>query len=138
MRAVLVALVLLAAPPALARGPECAADLDACVRYGIAENAAFIDECGKIYPKAKTALDAAFRNWPVLKLPIPRLEEVALADSPLRLSLGQKIGPYLRAIPVHERQIECDGRFQMMLAKKPILKADSVVLPDDALNNYEP
>jgi hypothetical protein len=138
MRVMLFALLLASTLAAHARGPDCDKDLDACVRHGIAENAAFIDECGKIYPKARTALDSAFRNWPVLKLPIPRLEEVAAVDSPLRLSLGEKIGPYLRAIPVHERQIECDGRFQMMLARKAILKADSVVLPDDALKQYEP
>lgn len=138
MRFPAFALLVLAALPASARGPACEADLDACVRFGIAENAAFIDECGKLYPKAKNAMDNAFRNWPVLKLPIPQLEEVATPNSALRASLAEKIGPYLRAIPTHERQIECDGRFRMMLQPKPVLKADSVVLPDDALKKYEP
>jgi len=131
------AALAIACTSALARGPDCGKDLDACVAYAVAENAAFIDECGKAFPKAKDAMERAFRAWPVLLLPIPGVPEIASPDHELRLSLAEKIGPYLRAITTAERQSECTTRFQMMLARPPTLKADSVVLPDGVLRQYE-
>jgi hypothetical protein len=113
-----------------------APDIDAAVRKVIAETAVFVEECGKVFPDAKPRLDAAFADWVVLKLPIPGVADVVRADSPERLALSRSIGPYLQRIPGHEKEIECSGRYQVLLSKEPQLGGDSAPLPPNVLDRY--
>jgi len=118
----------------LAQAPDCDLDVDACVVYAIAENAAFAGECGKLYPDARIPFDAAFADWSVTKLPIPGISAALDAGSGLRRSLGGKVAAYLGRIPGHEREIECEGRFNTMREKEPKVFADSVRLPPNVLS----
>ncbi len=123
-------------PASHAQSPDCSKDLDACVVHAVAENATFIVECAKLYPKSKDMLESALAGWSVIKLPIPGIAEATNADSSVRRSLSDSIGSYLRRIPGHEREIECAGRFEMMKEAEPKLMADSVRLPPNALRRY--
>lgn len=116
--------------------PNCNEDLDACVRLVIVETATFIDECGVFYPKSKADLDAALRNWSVLKLPIPEVKEALDAKSELRITMSQAVSPYLKRIPAYEREIECSGRLDTVRNPEPTLMGDSVRLPPNALQKY--
>jgi len=121
---------------AYAQSPDCTKDLDACVVQAVAENATFITECAKLYPKSKDIFESALAGWSVLKLAIPGIAEATNVESVLRRSFSEKIGPYLRRIPGYEREIECAGRLEMMKESEPKLLADSVRLPPDALRRY--
>lgn len=137
VRAVLAALSFFSLMPhALATALNCNEDLDACVRMVIAETATFIEECGNSYPQSKTDLDFAFRNWSVLKLSIPAIEEALDAKSQLRTTLSKAVAPYLKRIPSHEREIECVGRLNMVRNPEPKLQGDSAPLPPNALSKY--
>lgn len=116
--------------------PDCKADLDLCVRTVIAETAVFMNECGKLYSASRTNIDTAFRQWPVLKLPIPGLKEALDMDAPLQASLREHIAPYLKRIPAYEREIECSGRLEMVRSAEPKLGGDSARLPPGALDKY--
>ena len=129
-------LIMLVSLGKASAAPTCNGDLDACVRLVIAETATFIDECGVLYPKSKADLDAAFKGWSVLTLPIPGIEEALDAKSQLRLTMSQAVAPYLKRIPSYERDIECSGRLGMVRTPEPTLGGDSVRLPPDALKKY--
>ena len=111
-------------------------DVDAAVRRVVVETAVFVEECGKVFPGSRASLDAAFANWVVLSLPIPGLATVLKADSPERLELTRVIAPYLRRIPAHEKDIECAGRYEMLVSKEPTLRGDSADLPPNVLDRY--
>lgn len=123
-------------PGVAAASPDCKADPDLCVRTVVAETAVFMDECRKLYPASAAELDTAFRQWPVLKLPIPGLKEALDTDGPLQASLRKSVAPYLKQIPGHERAIECLGRLEMVRSAEPKLRGDSARLPPDALDKY--
>jgi hypothetical protein len=129
-------LVGCASPHALAQPSDCAANADACVRWAIAEVATFIDECGKIYPGDKPLLDSSLSQWPVLKLPIPQLQEALDPRSAIRTQMTGRISQYLGRIPSYEREIECSGRLELLRSKEPALMSDSVRLPRDILGKY--
>lgn len=122
---------------AAAASADCKADPDLCVRTVVAETAVFMDECRKLYPASAAELDAAFRQWPVLKLPIPGLNEALDTDAPLQAGIRKSVVPYLRQIPGHERAIECLGRLEMVRSAEPKLRGDSARLPPDALDKYK-
>ncbi len=131
------ALVWMAMPGvASAQAPDCNKDLVACIRLAVAEVATYVDECGKILRDSKDDLDIAFAEWSVLKLPIPGLDEAINPDSPSRVALRKKVAPYLKSIGSYEREIECFGRLAMLKSKQPRLFADSISLPEDALEPY--
>jgi hypothetical protein len=69
----LLVLMLVSQGGVAAASPDCKADPDLCVRTVVAETAVFMNECKTLYPTSATELDTAFRQWPVLKLPIPGL-----------------------------------------------------------------
>ena len=121
---------------ALAQPSDCTANADACVRWAIAEVATFVDECGKLYPDAKPRFDSLMSRWSVLKLPIAQLEEALDPKSASRITLSNRIAPYLRRIPAYEREIECVGRMELLESTQPALISDSVQLPRDALGKY--
>jgi hypothetical protein len=121
---------------ALAQPQDCNTNVDACVRWAVAEIATFVDECGKLYPNTKASLDVLLSQWSVLKLPIPELEEALNPKSESRVALRDRIGPYLKGIPSYEREIECSGRVEILRSKEPALIADSVRLPKDVLRKY--
>jgi len=132
----LATLLLCFSPVAFGATGPCDDDLDSCVLRVIAETATFFDECGKVYSKNKSELDAAFRAWGVLKLPIPRLGEALDENSQLRRSLSESVGPYFARIPAYEKEIECVGRLEMVRSPKPTLRGDSARLPEDVLSKY--
>ena len=111
-------------------------DIDAAVRKVIAEMAVFVDECGVLFPEDKSTLDAAFANWVVLKLPIPNLATALDPGNSDRVELARLIGPYLRQIPGQEKEIECGGRYEMLISEEPWLGGDSAKLPPDVLERY--
>ena len=115
---------------------DCKADVDSCVRSLIAETAVFVEECGKAFPGAKKTLDLAFKNWGVLRLPIPRLSEALDQATPLRTGLSAQIAPYLQRIPGDEPVIECSGRLEMIQSIPFELRGDSAKLPAGALEKY--
>jgi hypothetical protein len=133
---VFAALFLTLAPQVSLSAPNCNEDLDACVRLVVAETAAFVDECGNLYPKFKTEIDAAFKKWSVLKLPIPGIEEALNPKSQLRMTMAESLLPYLKRIPSYEKEIECSRRLQMVQTPEPTLSGDSVRLPPNALKKY--
>jgi hypothetical protein len=120
-----------------AASPDCKADLDLCVRTVVAETAVLMNECGKLYPASAAEIDTAFRQWPVLRLPIPGLKGALDMHAPLQSSLRDLVAPYLKRIPEHERQIECLGRLEMVRSAEPKLGGDSAKLPPDALDKYK-
>jgi hypothetical protein len=122
---------------AYAEPVSCDKNPDACVLRVIAETATFIDECGKAYPKNKAEFDAAFRDWSVLKLKIPHLEDAMQDKSELRQSMAELIGPYLKRIPSYERDIECSGRLELVRNPTPTLAGDSANLPANILSQYQ-
>ena len=115
---------------------DCKADADSCIRTLVAETAVFVEECGKAYPASKDALDSVFKNWGLLRLPIPRLSEALDSTSPLRHELSSQIAPYLKRIPSYEREIECSGRVEMIRSVPFDLRGDSARLPPGALERY--
>jgi hypothetical protein len=134
---IFAALFVTLVPQVSIGAPNCNKDLDACVRLVVAETAAFVEECGNIYPKSKTEIDAAFKKWSVLKLPIPGIEEALNPKSQLRISMAESVSPYLKRIPSVEKEIECSGRLEMVQTPDPTLFGDSVRLPPNALKKYE-
>jgi hypothetical protein len=122
---------------AYADSVSCDKNPDVCVLRVIAETATFIDECGKAYPKNKAELDAAFRNWSVLKLQIPHLDDAMQDKSELRRSMAELIVPYLKRIPSYERDIECSGRLELVRDPTPTLAGDSASLPENVLSRYQ-
>jgi hypothetical protein len=132
----LLVLTLVSQGGVAAASPDCKADPDLCVRTVVAETAVFMNECKTLYPASATELDTAFRQWPVLKLPIPGLKEALDTDGPLQASLKKSIAPYLKQIPGQERAIECLGRLEMVRSAEPKLHGDSARLPPDALDKY--
>jgi len=124
------------APAAYGAESSCGDDLDSCVRRVIAETAVFFDECGKVYPKNKSEIDAAFQAWPVLRLPIPEIQEALDEKSQLRKTMLDAIGPYFKRIPGYEKEIECLGRLEMVRNPVPTLQGDSAKLPANALAKY--
>jgi hypothetical protein len=118
------------------QAPDCEKELDACLRWAIAEVATYVDECGKILPASKTPLDAAFTQWSVLKFPIPGLDAAIKAGSTQRVALGKKVGPYLKGLMSYEREIECSGRLAMLKSRPPRLSADSINVPRNSLEPY--
>jgi hypothetical protein len=126
LRRLLLALpVFSLAAGASGAGPDCNADPDACVRQVIAETAVFMHACGDAFPDSRAVFDTALRNWSVLKLSIPRLNEALAPDAPLQASLRDT-----------EKAIECSGRLEMVRSAVPTLSGDSARLPPDALARY--
>jgi hypothetical protein len=80
--------------------------------------------------------DTALRNWSVLKLSIPKLNEALAPDAPLQASLRDTVVAYLKRIPADEKAIECSGRLEMVRSAVPTLSGDSARLPPDALARY--
>ncbi len=138
IRRYMVAALLCTALPgtASAQVPDCDKDLDACIRWAVAEVATYVDECGKAFPGRRPDFDAALANWPVLKLPMRGLDDAIKPGSLQRIVLDRKVVPYLKSIGAYEREIECFGRLAMMKSTQPRLFADSVILPRDALARY--
>ena len=118
------------------QAPDCEKELDACIRWAIAEVATYVDECGKILPASKATLDAAFTQWSVLKFPIPGLDAAIKPASAERVALGKKVAPYLKGLMSYEREIECFGRLAMLKSTPPRLSADSISLPRNSLEPY--
>jgi hypothetical protein len=116
--------------------PECK-NTDACILLGILENSAFVEACGIVTPEIKEEMRKAFAGWPVLKLPIPGLQQALSLDNPDRANLLAHILPYLKRIPSHEASIECGGRYAMMKNPVPTLGGDIAPLPEDALKRYQ-
>jgi hypothetical protein len=121
---------------ASAQVPDCDKDLDACIRWAVAEVATYADECGKTFPDRRADFDAALANWRVLKLPMRGLNEAIKPGSLQRIVLARKVVPYLKSIGAYERKIECFGRLAMLKSTRPRLFADSITLPRDALARY--
>lgn len=121
---------------ASAQVADCDKDLDACIRWAVAEAATYADECGKAFPDRRADFDAALANWRVLKLPMRGPNEAIKPGSLQRIVLGRKVVPYLKSIGAYEREIECFGRLAMLKSAQPRLFADSVILPRDALARY--
>lgn len=96
-----------------------------------------MSECAKLYPASAGDIDTAFRQWPVLKLPIPGLKKALDTHGPLQSSLRDLAAPYLKRIPSYERDIECVGRLEMVRSAEPKLGGDSARLPPDALDKYK-
>jgi hypothetical protein len=138
LRNLIAATLLCVALPANAsiQAPDCEKELDACIRWAVAEVATYVDECGKILPASKAALDAAYTQWSVLKFPIPGLDAVIKPGSAERVALGKKVAPYLKGLMSYEREIECFGRYAMLKSTPPRLSADSISLPRNSLEPY--
>jgi hypothetical protein len=138
IRRFIVAALLWTALPgaASAQVPDCDKDLDACIRWAVAEVATYADECAKTFPDRRADFDAALANWRVLKLPIRGLNDAIKPGSLQRITLARKVAPYLKSIGAYEREIECFGRLAMLKNTQPRLYADSVILPGNALARY--
>jgi len=134
----MVVVVLCIAMPAAAAAPllDCGKNIDACLRWAVAEAATYVQECGKRFPASRTSLDAAFARWKVLTLPIPGLDEVIKPASLERIALGKRVSTYMDGVMPYEREIECSSRLAMLLSAQPRVFADSVSLPKDALEPY--
>jgi hypothetical protein len=132
----ILAFVILVSTNSYAEDSACSSNVDACVLCVIAETATFIAECGAEYPQHKAGFDSAFRDWSVLKLSIPGLDEALDEKSPLRISMREAIVAYFKRIPAQEKDIECVGRLEMVRNPKPTLRGDSATLPPNALDKY--
>lgn len=115
--------------------PKCTAR-DDCVKLGIAENAVFAETCGKVFPDYREGMQKAFSEWTALKLDIPGLEEILKPDNALRQKLRQRIEAYLTSAPKFEADIECSGRYQMMLSQEPKLISDAAGIREMMLLDY--
>ena len=88
---VLPFLIALTAQDALsADAPDCSRDAAACIRLAAAETAAFVDECGKVFPASKAELDTALARWSIRKLRIAGVEAAIKPGAPDRVALGKK------------------------------------------------
>lgn len=134
---VLPVLIALTAQDALSAGaPDCSQDAAACLRLAAAETAAFVDECGKIFPASKAELDTALARWSIRKLRIAGVEAAMKPGSPERVALGKKAAAYLKSVGSYEREIECTGRMAVLKNKEPRIRSDFVRLPTDPLEPY--
>ncbi|WP_171090332.1 ankyrin repeat domain-containing protein [Usitatibacter rugosus] len=113
-------------------------EIDAKVLTLVVETAVFMDVCGDQFPVSKADLDKAFAGWVVLRLPIPGLADVLRRDSAERRAMEAAIGPYFKRIPGHEKEIECSGRYKMLVQSRPTLEGDAAEVPKDVLDRYGP
>ena len=116
---------------------DCTKDLDECARTLVAETAGFITECGRAYPAAQELFDKAFKNWPVLKLQIPGLQEVIDPASPMHEKWSINAADYLKTLAPDKRAAECSGRLATLTTREPSLTGSSARLPANALKAYE-
>jgi hypothetical protein len=127
----------LAVPSAAsAQAASCDKDLAACIARAAAETAAFVEECGKLYPESKPDFDAALAQWSVRRLKIPGVEEALRSDALGRVGLAKKASSYMKSVGSYQREIECTARMAMLKSKEPRLRADFVSLPPDPLERY--
>ena len=130
-------ILVVTAHDALSAGvPDCSQDAVACIRLAAAETAAFVEECGKVFPPSKAELDTALAGWSILKLRIAGVEEAMKPGSPERLALGKKAAAYLKSVGSYEREIECTGRMAVLKNKELRIRSDFVLLPTDPLEPY--
>jgi hypothetical protein len=134
---VLTVLLAMAAQDAFsADSLDCSKELAACLRLAAAETAAFVDECGKLYPESKSGLDTALARWSIRKLRIAGVDAAMKPGSPDRVALGKKAAAYLKSVGSYEREIECTGRMAVLKNKEPRIRSDFVNLPKDPLEPY--
>jgi len=134
---VLPVLIAMAAQDALsADAPDCNNELAACIRLAAAETAAFVDECGKVFPASKAELDTALARWSIRKLRIAGVDAAMKPDAPERVALGRKAAAYLKSVGSYEREIECTGRMAVLKNKEPRIRSDFISLPKDPLEPY--
>lgn len=130
-------LIALTAQDALSAGaPDCSQDAAACIRLAAAETAAFVDECGKVFPASKAELETALARWSIRKLRIAGVDAAMRPDAPERVALGRKAAAYLKSVGRYEREIECTGRMAVLKNKEPRIRSDFVRLPTDPLEPY--
>jgi hypothetical protein len=111
-------------------------DSDVCINKAILDVLSFVDGCSIVFPPAKEPLKVALAQWPVLKLKIPGLQETLRMDNPARTERTKEVLSYLKRIPKYEADIECSGRYEMMMSKNPALLSDWVHLSPNALIRY--
>lgn len=132
----LFALALLGAASAHAAPPLCSADIDACVRTLVLENAGFVAACASTYPAAKPLYERAFKHWSVLEMPIPDLKELMREGSPARFNATFDATETLRGMSEEERKGECSVRLTNLTMPTPTLAGRAWTLPPDALKKY--
>ncbi|MCC6709274.1 MAG: hypothetical protein IT492_17090 [Gammaproteobacteria bacterium] len=122
--------------PAYAEPPVCGADIDACARTLVLENAGYIKACAAAYPAAKPLYERAFKHWSVMKMPIPGLAEVAREDSTASINAAFEASEDLRNLSEEERNHECSSRLANLTTPTPTLAGHAFSLPPNALNKY--
>jgi Ankyrin repeats (many copies) len=126
----LIALTIEGMPVAMAD------ETDAMVVKLVVETAVFVDECGDRFPLSKEQLDDAFSHWVVLRLPIPGMAEALQRDNAERRKMELLVGPYLKRIPGDEKEIECLGRYEVLVNPRPTVRGDSANVPANVLARY--
>ncbi len=105
----------------------CDADCEK-VKHGVAVMGATLEGCAKSFPEHAEYLNSAFKNWNVLKLKIPGIQDLLSEKTP-ELKLARKEVESDFHSPKFEQEIQCGG-----YAKK--LKEQYEFFPKSMLDPY--
>ena len=130
-----LAAVALSAPLANA-APMCGADVDACARLLVLENAGFMAACGAAYPAARPVFERAYKGWPVLKMSIPGVAESVREGSPARINAAFDANEALRTMTPEARNEECSTRLANLTQRTPTLTGKAGNVSAEALKKY--